>query len=157
MKKDTSSGFTLLEVLVALLVLSIGVLGIAKLQVVMLRSTNESKVSNQAAMLVQDMAERIRANRFGDYQIGILVPENCDSKGSALCRDDRFGSAESCDPDQMVAHDAKVWACTIQEKIPGARGSVTVQASGYRVAIAWSQLSIDGQSEEKSIETYVVP
>ena len=55
-------GFSLIEVLVALVVLSIGMLGIAALYVDSLRSGRTAIHRTQAVILVSDMAERIRAN-----------------------------------------------------------------------------------------------
>lgn len=57
-----AAGFTLFEVLIALLVLSVGLLGIAGLQVVSKRSNFEALQRSTAAMLVQDILDRIRAN-----------------------------------------------------------------------------------------------
>ena len=64
-------GMTLVEVLVALLVLSIGLLGIAALQTTGLRSTQTAGARSQAVMLSYDIIDRLRANRQaaidGDY------------------------------------------------------------------------------------------
>ena len=64
MKKTTlyQSGFSLLEVLVALLILSIGLLGIAGLQVTSKRSNFEALQRTTATMLANDILERIRGN-----------------------------------------------------------------------------------------------
>jgi len=52
------------EVLVALIVLSIGMLGIAALYLEGLRATRDALVRTQAVALTADMADRIRANRY---------------------------------------------------------------------------------------------
>jgi len=56
-------GFTLVEVLVTVLVISVGLLGIVALQVVTLRSNHQSYVRTQATALADDIIDRIRANR----------------------------------------------------------------------------------------------
>ena len=56
-------GFTLLEVLVAVLVLAIGLLGLAGLQATSLRVNQSASMRSQATNLAYDMADRIRANR----------------------------------------------------------------------------------------------
>ena len=61
---DHSRGFTLIEVLVTLLVLSIGLLGLASLQIQGLRGTHEALLHTQAGTLAVDMAERLRAEPF---------------------------------------------------------------------------------------------
>lgn len=56
-------GMTLIEVLVAVLVLSIGLLGLAGLQVTVLRSNHSAYLRSQATLLAQDITERLLANR----------------------------------------------------------------------------------------------
>jgi type IV pilus assembly protein PilV len=57
------AGFTLVEVLVALVVLSIGLLGIAAMYVETLRANRSALVRTQAITLASDIADKIRANR----------------------------------------------------------------------------------------------
>jgi type IV pilus assembly protein PilV len=57
-----SLGFTLVEVLVAIVVLSLGLLGLAALQFSGLRAGQSSMYGAQAAQLATDMADRLRAN-----------------------------------------------------------------------------------------------
>jgi type IV pilus assembly protein PilV len=59
------SGFTLLEVLIALLVLSIGLLGLAALQTTGLRSNQMASMRTLATQLAYDMTDRMRANPAG--------------------------------------------------------------------------------------------
>lgn len=65
-------GFTLIEAMVALLVLSIGLLGIAALYVETLRASRSALFRTQAVNLAADLADRIRANRIpaGAYNCG---------------------------------------------------------------------------------------
>lgn len=69
-------GFSLLEVLIAVLVLSIGLLGLAGLYAVGLRSVDSANLRTQATVVAQDILERMRANRdaaiAGDYNIDDL-------------------------------------------------------------------------------------
>lgn len=57
-----SRGFTLIEVLVALLILAIGLLGVAGVQLVSMQQTANANLRTQATLHAQDMAERIRIN-----------------------------------------------------------------------------------------------
>lgn len=59
------SGFTLLEVLIALLVLSIGLLGLAALQTSGLRANQMASMRTIATQLAYDMTDRMRANPLG--------------------------------------------------------------------------------------------
>jgi type IV pilus assembly protein PilV len=64
-KKDSQKGFTLLEVLIALLVLSIGLLGLAGLEIFGLKYNFQSYERTQATLLITEMADRMRANPEG--------------------------------------------------------------------------------------------
>ena len=67
-----SRGFSLLEILVAVLILAIGLLGMAGLQLVATRSVQESFQRSQAILLMQDMVDRINVNRKSarSYDLG---------------------------------------------------------------------------------------
>ena len=69
----TQSGFTLLEVLIALLVLSIGLLGLAALQTTGLRSNQMASMRTLATQFTYDITDRMRSNpagvTTGDYVI----------------------------------------------------------------------------------------
>ena len=56
-------GTTLIEVLIALIVLSIGLLGLALLQVTSVQSNHSAYYRSQATVLAHDLADRMRANR----------------------------------------------------------------------------------------------
>jgi type IV pilus assembly protein PilV len=66
-------GTTLIEVLVALLVLAIGLLGAAALQLNALKYTDSSRTSSQASFIAYDMMDRIRANPDADYRLAALA------------------------------------------------------------------------------------
>lgn len=63
--RGRSAGFTLIEVMIAILILSFGVLGLAGLQARSMTAENESYSRAQAIMLLQDMATRLAANTAG--------------------------------------------------------------------------------------------
>ena len=60
-------GMTLIEVLVALLILSVGLLGAAAFQLNALKYTDSSRMTSQASFIAYDMMDRIRANSGADY------------------------------------------------------------------------------------------
>ena len=73
-----SQGFSLVEAMVALVVLAVGMLGIAGLYVTTLRSSGGAIYRQQAVGLAEDLADRIRANRTANvaYQ-GAAANNNC--------------------------------------------------------------------------------
>jgi len=74
-----SCGFTLIEVLVTLFILSVGLLGLAALQIQGLRATHEATLLTQAVACAVDMAERVRAHS-ADTTASLTVPEIQDWK-----------------------------------------------------------------------------
>jgi len=63
MARSGARGFTLVEVLVTVVVISVGLLGIAALQTTSLRSNHESYLRTQATAFADDIIDRIRSNR----------------------------------------------------------------------------------------------
>jgi type IV pilus assembly protein PilV len=75
-----SDGMTLIEVLVTLVIISVGLLGVAALQLATVRNNYDAFVRSQAAVLAGDLLDRMRANREdalrGDYEaldLGLLT------------------------------------------------------------------------------------
>ena len=67
--KRAQEGMTLIEVLVALLILSVGLLGAAAIQLNALKYTDSSRMTSQASFIAYDMMDRIRANSGADYTV----------------------------------------------------------------------------------------
>jgi type IV pilus assembly protein PilV len=101
------AGFNLVEVMVALIVLAVGMLGIASLYVTTLRSSGSAISRLQAVNLASDMADRIRANRFAREQYVLAGAEN-----------DCVVSAD-CTREQMAANDVFVWKGQVASILPG--------------------------------------
>jgi type IV pilus assembly protein PilV len=113
-------GFTLLEVMIALVVLCIGLLGMAAMQVIGLRSNTTSSYLSQATIIASDMTERIRANQVAVAAGAFL---NYDSAAVANCgvlpvpycseysQDGTIIAGAACTPAQMAAFDLNVMAC----------------------------------------------
>ncbi len=128
-------GFSMVEVLVALVVLGVGMLGIASLYVVTLRSSGSAISRMQAVNLASDLGDRIRANRMGGDAYAAAAAESSDT-----C----VGSTAVCSPTQMAAHDLFVWQQQIAAALPGTpSGQVIIDDSTnprtYRIIVSWSE------------------
>ena len=138
MRRTAQAGFTLVEVLVALVVLSIGLLGVAKLYVVTIQGNASATSRLYAVNLASDLADRIRANRTaGSAYAGTAATNSC--SGGAL-------RATLCSSAQMAAHDLYLWQAQIAALMPpGTTGSVAVATGGtnlpstYTVTLAWRE------------------
>lgn len=100
-------GFTLVESLLALLLLSLGLLGAGAMLLGALRAHADARLARIATQLVRDMAERIRANpRAGAlYAEGEGAPATCDA---------------ACDPAQRAASDIAHYTAAAHAAFPGA-------------------------------------
>lgn len=67
--KRAQEGMTLIEVLVALLILGVGLLGAAAVQLNALKYTDSARMTSQASFIAYDMLDRIRANAAADYTV----------------------------------------------------------------------------------------
>jgi len=127
MNQSHQQGLTIIEAMAALLVISIGLLGIAGLQLTAMQQNSSALHQSKAVWAGYAMADRIRANniRFADYS-GIdtnnTYTQDCMST--------------SCNHDQLVTADAAEWATTVSV-LPGGRGQVTSTDDLLIVTVMW--------------------
>jgi len=122
-------GLTLVEAMIALLVISVGLLGIASLQLTAMNQNASSLNHSQAVWYAYEMSDRIRANltAFATYH-GI----DTNTAYSQDC------TSSACTPAQMASADAADWA-TMLGNLPGGRGTVNLAnaADGLIVTVMW--------------------
>lgn len=120
-------GFTMTEVLVTVLILAIGLLGLAGLQSASLRSNHSAMLRSQATVLAYDIVDRMRANRDaaldGDYDIDL--------------GDTPTGSS-------MVAGDLIAWKGNLDAMLPAGDGAVERDGTGFTITVQWD----DSRGEE---------
>lgn len=111
--RGNSNGFSIVEALVALLVLSIGMLGIAALYVESLRAGRSAVYHTQAVNLAADMADRIRANRgAGAAAWRLTAAANPTTQGCV-------GAGVNCGPAALAQDDQARWRQAIDTQLPG--------------------------------------
>lgn len=114
------SGFSLLEVLVAILVLAIGLLGLAGLMASSMRNNHGAYHRTQAVWLAYDIADRMRANRQVALANGYdLLPLGAPAPAGAA----------------VNAVDLQQWVAAIEAALPAGAGSVDVNDANRRVTI----------------------
>jgi len=122
-------GFTLVEVLIALIVLSIGMLGISALYLESLRASRAALVRTEAVTLTSDIADRIRANRnpLNAYDCG------------GTCDAGEGGNA-------IAIADLNAWRTAVAGQLPGGTASITFVAAAanatsiYTVTVGWTEV-----------------
>lgn len=105
----SARGFTMIELLVAVLVMGIGVLGVAGLQLVSLQNNRESLARAEAVSLAYDMLDRIRVNPgvgvAGANYDGVDFEDDPPASGNCV--------TGNCSPAQMVNFDVAAWKCSL--------------------------------------------
>lgn len=104
------TGFTLLEVLVTAVILAVGLLGLAGLQVFGLRNNHNAYMRSQANLLAYDMIDRMRANR-GGFANGSYNNPAATEHGSCV-------STTGCNTEEMAEHDIFEWSNNCSELLP---------------------------------------
>jgi type IV pilus assembly protein PilV len=138
-RRSRARGFALLEVLVALVVATFGVLALATLQNRAITLEVEANQRAQALVLLQDIAERLSANRAGAAEyvgvdIGVGAIEICDA-GAAR------SEVDLCEWGNLLRGAAATVADRGVGAMIGARGCIAQLApSTFLIAIAWQGL-----------------
>jgi len=111
------TGFTLIEVLVTLLVVAIGLLGLANLQTIGLRNNHSVNLTSQAIWLANDITNRVRSNSTANYN-GITPRQfNCSNP------------QQPCTPQQVAQDDMWEWNQTINQTLPNATTLVCIDSN----------------------------
>jgi type IV pilus assembly protein PilV len=113
MTTNSQRGMTMVEVLVALVVLSIGMLGIAALYVETMRANRTALIRTQAVSLVNDMADRIRANARAQIAYDIDT-----YGGNPVTRGCVTGGA-NCTAPALAEDDLARWVTSVRNALPG--------------------------------------
>lgn len=139
-----SSGFSLIEVLVTMLILMCGLLGLAGLQGVALTTQMEAYQRSQAIILVKDMANRINANRTNSTS---YVTTSLGT-GSALgtdCTGLIGKDLDFCEWNNALQGSAEVKGGNKIGAMIGARGCIYETVSAvprqYLIAVAWQGIN----------------
>lgn len=120
-------GFSLLEVLISIVVLTIGLLGVAALQGSSIRYNHSAQLRAIAIAQGHSMADRIKANKAGvsagAYNAITGIPSQT--------------SCTSCSPTQLAQYDAYKWNTINAALLPSGRGTVTSANNRYTITVRW--------------------
>lgn len=125
-------GFGLVESLVALVVVSVGMIGIAVLYGQGLSASRTALNRTQAVNLAADMADRVRTNRRGGASYGGAgADNNCEA-----------GGGTDCTTAQLAAHDVWEWQAQVNALLPGGAGTVVYTGTTpptYTIRVGWQE------------------
>ncbi|WP_373188286.1 type IV pilus modification protein PilV [Halopseudomonas sp.] len=121
-KNAKQAGFSLLEVLIAVLVLSVGILGMAGLQLNSMKFNQTATIRSQATVLSYDIADRMRANRAiantGGYNLAITEEPTGTSISSI---------------------DLQQWRSALSQYLPEGKGSVAAAGDNVLITVTWDE------------------
>jgi type IV pilus assembly protein PilV len=166
-------GFSLIEVLVALVIIGVGMLGIAKIQALAYSSTATASLRSLAAIEASSLAAAMRANQ--NYWttaaattqqtitiVGPAVTASTDGTlvgSTAACGAATFGSSGA-----LAAYDLQCWAQSLNTLLPGASATVTCSPNvtatypvGCSIQVSWLERStgINAQSQNTTMASPV--
>lgn len=134
------AGVGLLEILITLLVLSIGLLGLAALHATGLRQNHSAYLRTQATQLAYDIADRLRSNP----QVAEAIRENSGSLANAydIAIGDVVSGAPTCEgvactPGQMADYDLSQWKDALAAALPLGDGAFARTGSVVTVTVSW--------------------
>ena len=133
LKQPRQFGFSLVEVMIALVIMSVGMLGIAGLYVQSMQAGRTSMFRHHAVNLAGDVADRIRANprAAGAYTTASGVNNNCVA-GTVVCT-----------PTQMAENDILIWKDEAASTLPAGDVIIafdnTVVPPTYTITVTWNE------------------
>lgn len=131
------SGFTLIEILVAVLVLSVGILGLVGLESFSMQNNRTAHLRSQASILAYELADRIRANPGVDYSSLAPADNGCRSfSGTATsCTPQEIGSQDLFDWQQQVGRSLPIADITQLTVAEGDAGDICQSSDYYKITI----------------------
>ena len=149
-------GFSMIEVLIAVLVLAVGLLGVAALQMTSMNSGQEGYFRTQATAIAEDLASRVKSNSeawaFSADFTGLSItnaaqaylnnfavnPYACNAPPAQFCRPDQaFGAGVECTSPQQIAFDMWEVCQSAQNLLPGGQVAGLLNGSRLSIAVAW--------------------
>lgn len=128
--RAASGGFSLIEVLIALVVLAVGLLGVAMMQMMSLRFTQSANHRTMATNLAYELIDLARSNRDFSANYIMTYAEFGDPDTSGGCE-----RSTAADPDSNLER----WKCEVRASLPEGEAAVSMPGEGViQVDIRWA-------------------
>lgn len=136
------SGISLIEVLITILVLSVGLLGMAGLQIAAVQQNSSAGLRSQAITLAYDMADRVKVNKEGRARVANLYTfAITDTAPTAP------GGSDPVD-EQNAFQDLTTWLADLGTQLPSGDGSIAFTADNEQmiITVCWLDTRADGDA-----------
>lgn len=175
--RPTHQGFSLLEVLVAIVIFSLGLLGMVGMHAFALQANREARLQSQAVGLARELAEMMRSNNLVATSTGsnpylfVSTADNLTASPSNLCLTPSQSGA-GCSNTAAVGNSHMTdWLARVQDTLPEARVAVCRDSAPYdstgrpvwscsnsgdvlMIKLGWIQNSIErGQSGSNAMQS----
>ena len=149
LQANKSSGFTLLEVMIAMVIFSIGMLGLAGIQGIAVNNNYTSYMSTIAMQQAYNMTDIIRssANDKGEIHSAFdTVSTSVGSAPSKNCIADNQSTV--CTTAELANFDIYQWQKRMENDMPSGRGKITRTGDIYEIIIMWdeSRTGVSGEA-----------
>jgi type IV pilus assembly protein PilV len=143
-RRRSSRGSTLLEVLVAVLILSIGLLGVAGLQAASLRYEQGGWARAAVAAGLSNLAERVRSNPDALPNAYLLQQTYAVQRAAMPLTEDTTSCVTAiCAPADLATVQMTNWRAALDQSLPGSAAYVTGDRStGYQVTVMWADKNV---------------
>ena len=161
--RSRSAGFSLIEVMVALVVCAIGLLGLAKMESLALSSTSIASSRSLAAIEASSLAASMHANP-GYWAAGLAPGVTTVSAGTlagftgTACT---IAGTTSCGAQPMAFYDLSQWGTALSTLLPGYYATITCTTVGFPVTctiqIQWTENAVAANSSQTNISNLTAP
>jgi len=139
---NSQNGFSIIEVLISVLVISIGLLGMAGLQTTGIQQSHNSYLKTQASMLAYDMADRMRSNlqgvaagHYDDVNAGTL---------DLVTTEPACADANACTAQELADIDIYQWTSgsdtgSLAATLPSGHGMVANSGGIFTITVLWDE------------------
>lgn len=142
-QRISQRGVSLLEVLIAVLVLAIGVLGAASLQLNAVRYSASAAHTTHASFIAYDMLDRMRANAANLDSYAGSVSGACDPEAAA--------------PATIISNDLADFTHSVTCQLPAGEANIGVAGDKATITISWSEARIvAGQDDTEFVVSSIV-
>jgi len=169
-RPSRAAGFTLVEVLVALIIIAVGMLGLAKIQALAYASTGIAGSQSLAALQASSLVSAMRANR--SYWSTVANGFTFSNTGGTLASSDNTlttttyacasgGADAPCTPAHLAAYDLNAWSTALTAVLPKSTATIGCATSaGCYIKIDWveNNVNVNTQTQGNALTapTYTV-
>lgn len=154
--KTIQQGFSMIEVLITVLIMVVGLLGVAAMQMLNIKTVNNTQYRSVATLHAYDMAERMRSNKDGVNDGAYEFSARPSGSAPASC-------AGGCSVSALATWDAYDWNDSIRSynspsnaDLPNGSGIVEADGNFYNITVSWQEQSRDSGSQGVGNEEFVL-